>query len=340
MVSKQVHRQALYDDVMKPTTKTAALAATICLTGLTCVTNPTWANPKPQPQLWGMSGTAKDNEKTFKKLAKTPQIAGTWDDTGTAPTNLYSINEGQYSNWNKPLDIAIGAIDLTKGQTWQKAAAGQMNEQWTQTLTLLNQLRPDQTTYIRFAHEFNGNWMPWTVTKHDIEAFKKSWKTFRKLQLKLAPKAKLVYCPNHMTSPELKYDWRKTWPGRTYVDYHCIDTYNQTPNDYNKKHNWKGYINYRDNFGAPAGANSHRIWATNKQVPMVIGEWGTNTNLKNSSAYIKKMGAWLHQHAGTGNGKIYYHIYFNIQKPGSPYQIWPHNTQKLINLYKNHVVNQ
>ena len=62
-------------------------------------------------------------------------IAGVWDDTAASQVEVWSICEGQYKSWDKALDLAMGGIFRSKGESWSKAASGSYDKRWTQVLT-------------------------------------------------------------------------------------------------------------------------------------------------------------------------------------------------------------
>ena len=79
------------------------------------------------------------------------------------------------------------------------------------------------TVYIRYAHEMNGDWYPWS---HDPAAYVAAWKhiveVFRSAG---AGNAKFVFAPapNLYQGPEQDQAWlanvQKYWPGPDHVDY-------------------------------------------------------------------------------------------------------------------------
>jgi len=84
-----------------------------------------------------------------------------------------------------------------------------------------------KTYYLRFAHEMNGNWYPWSeqVNFNRSGDYVKAWKhvvdIFRR---EGASNVKFVWCPNvnYQGSTPLT----QLFPGDSYIDYTCMDGYN------------------------------------------------------------------------------------------------------------------
>src|SRR5450755_1348727 len=85
------------------------------------------AATRPANVRW-LSGASGDRaaDGRFGLWRHTPvDIGGTWDNGDDAQVLLSSICPGgDWQRWTKPLDIAIGAIDQTQGESWAAAARG------------------------------------------------------------------------------------------------------------------------------------------------------------------------------------------------------------------------
>jgi len=80
--------------------------------------------------------------------------------------------------------------------------------------------RFDGVVYLRYAHEMNGIWYPWT---HDSRGYRRAWRhVVRVVRAAGARNARFVWSvnPNLYQSPR---NWarrmRRFWPGARYVDY-------------------------------------------------------------------------------------------------------------------------
>jgi hypothetical protein len=79
--------------------------------------------------------------------------------------------------------------------------------------------------YLRFAHEFNGDWYPWTPAGGTSPAtFQAAWRHIHDVFSRQAHSVQWVWCPNAVsTSSEPLTDW---YPGDDYVDLLGVDGYN------------------------------------------------------------------------------------------------------------------
>ena len=274
-----------------------------------------------------MSGAAGDGiaNGDFGRWRGTPvTIGGAWDDMPDDQTVLSSIMpDGPWGSWQADLDIAIGAIYKTLGESWAAAASGAYDDRWRSILTRMAVLwggRPGRL-HIRFAHEFNGRWVPWSVRGSEVRDFKATWRRVRAIQKEILPNAYLVFAPNDGTSKELRLDWRKAFPGKKYVDETSVSSFNAWP-----------YVSTRAGFRKKImgkgpdsrGIERHRLFAKSVGLPMAISEWGTSATLGDGAVYVREFAKWLRKHAGTGPGQVPYEIVFNLgDYQGGKYQMFP-----------------
>jgi hypothetical protein len=249
------------------------------------------------------------------------QIAGTWSDTDDNAQHFWQLQPGgDYAGWSKPLDIAVGAIG--EGQTWAEAAAGAYDSEWASSLRTLAGLRGSTTaaTYIRFAHEMNGDWYPWRVDSGNYRDFITAWKRYRALQKSIFPTAELVFSLNRQ-SVDTRMDWRKFFPGREYVDLVSVDYYNQTPYVATAAQ-WKRSLDLVDQWGAPNGLNQFLAYARSKGLPLAISEWSGNAELGDSPAFVKGLLAFVQSHSGSGPGLIEYEILFDVPQDDDKFVLY------------------
>ncbi len=257
-------------------------------------------------------------------------IAGTWNDGFEAQTQQWSIQRGaEYGSWDRDIDVAVGAIFKDRGETWAAAATGAYDARWRIALTSMKTAWGSRTgtMHIRFAHEFNGDWVPWPVTGSAAPQFVATWKRFRALQREILPVHKLVFCPNDGTAGSLGLDWRAAFPGASYVDEMAVDSYNQYP--YVATATQFGIkINQLDSRGAPLGIEKHRQFAASVGLPMAVAEWSSNASMGDSAVFVGQFHSWVSAHAGTGAGQVPYEILFNIGSFGSgQFQLYPASQQ-------------
>jgi hypothetical protein len=142
-----------------------------------------------------------------------------------------------WASWNSPLDLALGAIYHSRGETWAAAAAGAYDARWTTALQRIKTCwgqRDPSLLYLRFAHEMNQP-TDWSVHGGEEASFVRAITRFSALRYRVLPGAKLVLCPNDGTSGSLRgLDLRNLWPGpdaagRPVADVYAVDSYNAGP---------------------------------------------------------------------------------------------------------------
>jgi hypothetical protein len=253
-------------------------------------------------------------------------VAGTWDDDNARMVAMRSFCE-DWKGWNKPIDVAIGALDRRKGESWAAAAKGAYDARWRKTLQKMKSCwgsRDPGNIYIRFAHEYNIKDMKWRVMGGEEALFVKAITRFSDLRYSILPQAKIVLCPSDGTSFGQNIDLYKTWPGkdgkgRLVANVYGIDTYNSYVVTRNAEEFSEKLL--RKQAGMPLGMEYHRLMAKDWGVPFVISEWGANGDPKHEGkggdypVYMQLMHEWFKINAGDPNnpepGKLLYEIYFN-----------------------------
>lgn len=299
---------------------------------------------EPRPQwLSGVAATvhlsASVFDGSFEKWRGRPvEIGGTWcdgnrDEQAACPS-VVSSPAGEWSNWKGPLEVAIGAIYKTPRsgtvqeapETWKDAKDGNYDERWVGLLKKLSASRKGRgTTYLRFAAQFNGDWMGdlWKVSSAEIPDFLATWRHFHQLKTQYFPEAKLVWSVNDGSAPDIG-DPRDAYPGSEYVDVISVVTMNFWPFADNAEKVAARLI--RTEAGVPVGIEKWREFAESMGVPLALSGWGTPGADKGgggggeSPAYMVGMYEWLKQHGGSGRGQVLYEILFN-QPPD--YSLFP-----------------
>lgn len=133
---------------------------------------------------------------------------------------------------------------------------------------------------LRFAHEMNGDWSPWSVgdyrNNNTAAKYVAAWVRIHELFLAAgARNVKWVWCPDG--GPNLAL-LQSLYPGDKYVDYISVDRYN-----------WGG-VYWQDSYTAfaPAYDTISRI----SQKPFFIGETGSAEEGGNKADYISRMLAY------------------------------------------------
>jgi hypothetical protein len=249
-------------------------------------------------------------------------IAGYWADSNEGMVALWQLQPGdKYGDWPHAIDVAIGAID--EDDSWAEAAEGAYDDRWREALGNLAELRGgvQAPTYVRFAHESNGDWYPWRVDADSAEDFVVSWRRFRSIQLDEYPDAQLVFNVNS-ESVGSGVDWRATFPGSEHVDVFSVDYYNQHP-WVNTRADWEAAIEEVDEYGAPKGLERHRRFAESAGLPFAISEWSNNAREGDAPVFMEELHAYLQEHAGDGPGELLYEVHFNIEQDDRAWAVYP-----------------
>lgn len=258
-------------------------------------------------------------------------IAGTWNDNSAdTQVNQWTLLDGaDYGAWEQDLDVAVGAIYKDAGESWADAAAGAYDDRWRSTLQRLADEwsgRPG-TLYLRFAHEFNGDWYPWSVGPDEVDDFRSAWSRFRALQQEVMPDALLVFCPTSESTPAMGLDWTDAVPEPDEVDVMGVDFYNQFPyvDDYET---FEERLDATDARGAPRGLEAHRAFSESLGLPFAVPEWSSNATMGDGEAFMLAFRAWVAEQAGSGAGEVVYEIQFNVGGFGEgQFQLFPSTRQ-------------
>ncbi|GAA4674681.1 glycoside hydrolase family 26 protein [Frondihabitans cladoniiphilus] len=295
------------------------------------ITPKTSAPAEPAPTgkwLSGASGNGVTGGQFAEWRGRPVDIAGTWSDDDTNSLHFWQLQKGgDYASWDKPLDIAVGAID--KGESWADAAEGDYDARWTQSLTTLKSLRSGTTatTYIRFAHEMNGNWYPWQVNAGNYRDFMTAWKRYRAIQQAVFPESKLVFSVNR-ESVGTGMDWTKYFPGKEYVDVLSVDYYNGPPGVFTAN-DWNRSLQGVDQWGGPKGLAQHAAFAQREGLPLAISEWSGDSSAGDSPAFVTGLLDYVKAHSGTAPGQILYEILFDVPQNDGRFVLYSTGTVKM-----------
>lgn len=278
--------------------------------------------PPAHPWMSGASGEGVGTGEFAEWRGTEVDLAVTWADNNGAMTTMAQLQPGaEYGSWRGALDISIGAIG--PGESWADAADGAYDERWRESLRTLRSLRatrPGQT-YIRFAHEMNGNWYDWAVDQSNYEDFIVAWRRFRGLQQEIYPDSKLVFGVNRETIGA-DMDWRRMFPGAQYVDVMGVDYYNTVSQPVETEADWETTVGEVDEYGAPVGILRHLQFAEQVGLPLAVPEWGANAEVGDFPVYVKEMRDFFHEHAGSGAGEVLYEAVFNMRWDNSQWHLY------------------
>jgi hypothetical protein len=133
------------------------------------------------------------------------------------------------------------------------------------------------TVYLRFAHEMNGYWYPWS---RDPEAYRWAWRRVVRLFRTVgAHNVRFVWSANanlYEPARDWRADLRRYWPGRRYVDFVGATAIN-----------FGGTKEYPVRRFAPRLAELHRRY----RKPLILAE--TNTEQAGAALWLRDLRAML-----------------------------------------------
>ncbi len=196
-----------------------------------------------------------------------------------AYVNVYSAFSHDWDNlyWQSSNVVAEGAtpmitwmpIDLSRksDNLLPEIALGYWDDyltQWGTKLMAWVNMYPENERprlAIRFAHEFNGNWYPYSNTP---ESYKAAWQTIHDLfeQMGVNEHVDWVWSASK-TNVDDYDDFTVYYPGDEYVDWTSLDGYNWGSN-----YTSQGWTSFKDVFSA-----SYNVLVSNyPSKPIMIGE--------------------------------------------------------------------
>jgi len=186
-------------------------------------------------------------------------------------------------------DVAAGRMPMVTWEPWNTTLADIANGTYDTTIVSRAQAMRDfgHPIFLRFAHEMNGTWYPWSGSANGgsasgTAAYVAAWRHVHDLfAAQGATNVIWVWCANQNDSPSAAWNhWTNYYPGDNYVDWVSVDAYN-----------W-GTINggWRS-FGSMIGASAYRDYAATK--PVMIAETGSNETGGSKAGWIYDLGTVL-----------------------------------------------
>lgn len=305
---------------------TTSPVSTLATTTPTAAPAPAGSGDNPTPG-WasGSSGDAAWKGDFWTWRGSAGEAAGSWSDAlsdkstaeqaadqAIAPTWILGPG-AHWGAWDGLMDLAPGG--MVKGMTWAQAANGDLDAHWRAILESVKTSWGDRSydlLNVRPFHEFNGNWMPWSVAAADLNDFRAGWARWAALQREILPGSHVVWSINAGTLQD--YDIRSAYPGDDLVDVISIDSYNNYP-----------YVTTADAFsakvnavqatGGPAGVASLFAFAKEHGKPAAVSEWSSDGNPSDngggdSPVFFEQMHKLFAQAAA--DGVLKYEILFDI----------------------------
>jgi hypothetical protein len=151
---------------------------------------------------------------------------------------------------------------------------------------------------VRWGHEFNGDWYPWSVARNgeDPNAYIQAYRRVHRLVTEAgASNVIWVWCPNAGSVPA--QDWNDplaAYPGAEYVDWIALDGYDFDTN-----------ASFEDIF-----SKIYSMVLKEFDKPIYIGEFATGRTGADKAAWLKAM----HESLTTSFAGIKGIVYFNVLK--------------------------
>lgn len=138
----------------------------------------------------------------------------------------------------------------------------------------------DREILIRFAHEMNGDWYPWSGSIIGRENYKKMYRHVKDVvSSEGAANVKWVFSFNWENVPDEPWnDFAEYYPGDVYVDYVGIDGYN-----WGNTREWSRWRSFREIF-LPAYTRAVKEFGK----PVIISEFGSSGQGGNKAVWIRE----------------------------------------------------
>jgi len=256
-----------------------------------------------------------------------------WNDVGNGAVwnvDMMGPNTGPAANFKGLLDLSPGGP-----ADYFAAANGSMDAALRDGLTRLRNNRViggvRYPTVVRPFHELNGNWYNWSVTPGNLAAFKATARRWRDIANQVFPEAIWALCFNGDPVngiPAADHYEAGVW------DCIGVDIYNNWPCIGTRKDG--SFLSWEQGstMGTvtnPRGIQRWREFAQSVNLPLYIPEYANNgagfgdaSNATNDPYWWNNITAYIKAHRGSGPGKIFAEIWFNIApgEYGDCFWIW------------------
>lgn len=133
--------------------------------------------------------------------------------------------------------------------------------------------------FLRFAHEMNGDWYPWSGTKIGKDKFVAIYRYVKHIFDQLdATNVKWVFSVNWEDVPRENNHFALYYPGDNYVDYIGIDGYN-----WGNTQPWSKWMSFKDIFGA-----RYTEAVAHFKKPVLISEFSSTSSGGDKTKWIKE----------------------------------------------------
>jgi len=141
----------------------------------------------------------------------------------------------------------------------------------------IKQIKGD--VFLRFAHEMNGNWYPWSGTKIGKDKFVANYRyvkdAFDKIE---TSNVRWVFSINWEDIPQENNHFSQYYPGDDYVDFFGIDGYN-----WGNTKSWSRWMSFSEIFDT-----RYNEVVNNFEKPVLISEFSSTSSGGDKTVWIKK----------------------------------------------------
>jgi beta-mannanase len=137
----------------------------------------------------------------------------------------------------------------------------------------------NKPVFLRFAHEMNGNWYPWSGTKIGKDKFMATYRyvkdAFDKIEIS---NVRWVFSINWEDIPQKNNHFSQYYPGDDYVDFIGIDGYN-----WGNTKSWSRWISFGEIF-----ETRYNEVVNNFEKPVLISEFSSTSSGGDKTVWIKE----------------------------------------------------
>ena len=163
----------------------------------------------------------------------------------------------------------------------------------------------DKPIMIRFAHEFNGDWYPWSFINNapvSPETWIKAQKYVHNMVVAAGAKNVIwLWSPNNGNGGKNPYDFMAYYPGDEYVDWIALDGYN-----WGTSQSWSSWTSFAGVFNIVY----QKVVARCPDKPIMIGETGCSSTGGDKTAWLTDM--FFQMKNNFPHIKAF--LYFNVNK--------------------------
>ena len=227
------------------------------------------------------------------------EIGQTWQNT----PDVWGIDPGVANSWANWAGAMCISCSPATWKGWAAIAGGADDAFWTAYAKTVHQRRAGKgQTYMAPFYEFNGTWMPWSVTRtaQGMADFRNAWARVAGIIRANAPTVRIVMAPAQGRDlPDAMV------PATTTFDLLGGTNYNAWP--------WSP-----NGDAAMQRLETYRLHAERLGKPVGITEWANSGNPSEQGGggeapgFIRAVHAWLTKNRGTGAGQVEFETFFNI----------------------------